>query len=463
MSIFSNDAASHPAPITPPYPLGQKDEPILLYEGSLELVDNANADLIASGRGKVEFHWLPTPHAVYTLPSRRDVYEFPSSVSLRSLDGVVDAEGVVSTHQLGGGPMSGSINTSSLPEQATTTEVRFFVANLREFFGEPLYEEWQAEDGHTQRSAWAGRVVLTDDVWRFTIDRRRDFEVVKLRLAAEGGVAVTHMGSLVRFNGTTFSAAEADDALVALSGFLGLARGQWAPPLLPRGLNANGDIVWQDWTQRNTSSWSGVMSPFDILHREHLQSGFAGYMTRWRDPLWNQPLRFATHMYVEANGPVTADTSLVLAQAALELIAWVLFVEEKRTHDERSFDKIWASERLRELLAWMGMTPAIPATLANLASEARRLDWADGPHVISEMRNALVHPRKREMLNMPSMAARIELYQMALSYLELALLRLIDFNGEYTNRLASPSVGIVERVPWIASPVSVPEQQPTHT
>jgi hypothetical protein len=46
------------------------------------------------------------------------------------------------------------------------------------------------------------------------------------------------------------------------------------------------------------------------------------------------------------------------------------------------------------------------------------------------------------------MGARIELQQLSLFYLELALLRLIGFDGEYANRLGSHWVGDVEPVPW---------------
>jgi hypothetical protein len=44
--------------------------------------------------------------------------------------------------------------------------------------------------------------------------------------------------------------------------------------------------------------------------------------------------------------------------------------------------------------------------------------------------------------------ARIELQELALSYVELALLRVIDFNGSYLNRLGERVAGIVEPVPW---------------
>lgn len=92
--------------------------------------------------------------------------------------------------------------------------------------------------------------------------------------------------------------------------------------------------------------------------------------------------------------------------------------------------------------------PTIPSHQTALASEAASQDWKDGPHAIGAMRNALIHPRQRERLLRTPTLARIELQELALSYVELALLRLIGFTGSYFNRLGEKVTGIVEPVPW---------------
>jgi hypothetical protein len=69
-------------------------------------------------------------------------------------------------------------------------------------------------------------------------------------------------------------------------------------------------------------------------------------------------------------------------------------------------------------------------------------------HAITEMRNSLVHPRQRQRLAATPVHARIDLQALALWYVELALLRLIDYRGEYANRLGAKITGIVEKVPW---------------
>ena len=70
-------------------------------------------------------------------------------------------------------------------------------------------------------------------------------------------------------------------------------------------------------------------------------------------------------------------------------------------------------------------------------------DW-----IITEMRNSLVHPSRRKRLTATPLQTRIDLQEMALWYAELALLRLIGYQGDYANRLGAKMTGIVEKVPW---------------
>lgn len=283
--------------------------------------------------------------------------------------------------------------------------------------------------------------------WLIDLDLRADHDAVNGRLKGEGGFDVTHVGVLRREDRTLFCGRDAEEILDALGEFLGLACGAWAPPIAAVGLDEDDQLGWLELKRRWTNPWRSHLRAFD-LHKHELSDAFACYVARRNDPTWKESLRVATQIYVEANGPITADTSLVLGQSVLELISWVRFVDELGTRQAKDFDGLRASERLRELLDWLKVDPTIPPQQTALASEAASQDWKDGPHAIGAMRNALIHPRQRErLLRTPSMA-RIELQELALWYVELALLRLIGFNGSYFNRLGEKVAGIVEPVPW---------------
>lgn len=425
----------------PPYPLPARREPLTLYEGPLEL-RHQDAVVVAEGRLQLEF--VPSLRFRFVMADAAVTADVTGQASLVISDLNATVPVFVTNASLIRGPVKGSLGHSSSGAASDIAEVRFLVANLPDFLGEPL-----TEDHPSGRGFWAGRLSLAHRKWLITLDERRDYRDVYARLKAEGGFDITHTGSLRRTDGQAFGDTDASETLNALAGFLGLACGAWAPPVAAIGLDGAGEVVWREWNSRWTSPWISRLSAFD-RHKSDLSGAFAGYVARWLDPVWNEPLRVATQMYVEANGPITTDTTLVLGQALLELIAWVRFVEELQTRTASDFKGVMASERLRELLAWIGIDPAIPASLAALTQEAsrRQPEWADGPHAVTEMRNSLVHPPRRQRLTATPLHARIDLQELLLWYTELALLRLIDYRGGYANRLGAKTTGIVEDVPW---------------
>jgi hypothetical protein len=92
-----------------------------------------------------------------------------------------------------------------------------------------------------------------------------------------------------------------------------------------------------------------------------------------------------------------------------------------------------------------------------LDAVATALSWSDGPEILVGLRNALVHPtvEKRRRLEVALEGvfdwAYFEASALSLWYLELLLLSLFDYRGEYSNRLVLSGFRgqEVERVPWL--------------
>jgi hypothetical protein len=445
MSIVSPD---FPSPIDLPYSWREREVPIELYTGELEVIDTAGR--LARGEGAVSLDWRPQPTIRFAISDQRVEREIEDRPRLRIPELALSAEVNLTSWSVTGGEIVGAINRAPFPDTTAIYELRFLVANLPFVLGsERLWEERPMPGGRTSRCAWAGRLVLEGAPWQLTLDRRSEKEIGP-RLRDMGGHEVTHTAALRRQDERPFSNAEARDALFACGHFFGLAAGRWAAPLLAIGLDEGGAIVWRDWNPPTTSPWSGALRPFDDRHPESLGEAFKSFMHAWENPLWKQPLLYGVQMYVEANGPVYAETALVLAQAALELVSWVRFVEELRQFTAQEFDRVEkrASGRLRELLEWLNVDSAIPDALEGLAKEASHHGWADGPHAIDAMRNALIHPSKRARIEETDLTARIELHDLAMWYVELALLRVIGYDGAYLNRLGIRQAGAVEMVPW---------------
>jgi hypothetical protein len=161
------------------------------------------------------------------------------------------------------------------------------------------------------------------------------------------------------------------------------------------------------------------------------------------------------HWYIEANTNAGGiEGGIVLVQTALELLSWVYLVEDEtnKIMSANKFNKISAEERIVSLLHELSIPTELPNELLSLASAATSLQADDGVGALVSLRNAIVHPKKSKRRNVTEVgvSARIEALTVGLWYLELALLRLIGYNGVYWSRLRSGNnEQIRDTVPWM--------------
>ena len=189
----------------------------------------------------------------------------------------------------------------------------------------------------------------------------------------------------------------------------------------------------------------------DTNHREHLIDSFPGYLQRWIDQDWNEVTELATHWYIEANSQAgSVEGSLVLTQAAFEMLASAIVVEENGWVSVDAFEKLPAADRIRLLFVWAGVPLAIPASQTELIALAKARNWVDSPQALTEIRNPLTHPtpKNRERFRNYPPVARSEAWNLALWFLEMCLLRMCGYNGNYGCRLSMRYAGNVDPVPW---------------
>ena len=178
-------------------------------------------------------------------------------------------------------------------------------------------------------------------------------------------------------------------------------------------------------------------------------------MTLWANELWNQPLMHALYWYLGAcdrRVGIGVDTGTILAQAALEVIAWTHCVLDKKIVSAAAFKPrgLSASDKLRLLLSSLDIPRDIPTHLPTLLAKSAP-KWADGPDALTGIRNSLAHPDAKGTL--PDFAY-YEVWKLSLWYIDMSLLRLCGHNGSYSNRLVDQRwEGEVESVPWSTPPV----------
>jgi hypothetical protein len=327
----------------------------------------------------------------------------------------------------------------------------FHLFNFPAFIGPEDYSLVTGQPPH-QASRLCGCIILKADDWQITIAATDKTDDLVEALKDKGGYVITHMGKIEREDGSTFSSEQLADLLCCLHFFLSAALGRWAGVALPVGLNQNGDKVFEQWgTPRVAANqWHGSRSWFDEHHGGLLSEVFPGFFARWNEEAWAKPLRTTLYWYLAANDRGTGigvDAGLILAQTALECLAWTYCVEDRKMVSRTAFlpRGLSASDKLRMLGSTLQIPMQIPPETTALHARYGA-EW-DIPDAITNIRNQLVHPSKKDTLPEGSY---YEAWKLAMWLLDLVLLHLCSHTGKYANRLPSGRwVGVVSDVPWV--------------
>jgi hypothetical protein len=223
------------------------------------------------------------------------------------------------------------------------------------------------------------------------------------------------------------------------------------------GLDHSGKVVWSYWApprikpQRAPIRWCPELLIGEALPM--LGSGISAFDS---DEAMVEIIDRAIGYSLAANDNILLDVKIPIACSGLELLSWAVLQREgvMRTGDERR--KLGPDGMLRLLLDWAEIPTAVPADMGEL--EDRRQQRCEkvsgGPEVLFNLRNGLVHPPKLlDDPEWPEPEEQIQAWQLATWYLELGLLRTLDYNGEYWSRLRlGRSAYDLEPVPWVKDP-----------
>ncbi|HXH81375.1 MAG TPA: hypothetical protein VNN07_00435 [Candidatus Tectomicrobia bacterium] len=328
--------------------------------------------------------------------------------------------------------------------QDTFDSLRFSLVNFPDYMGAPVSCEPESRGGFT------GRLDFSAGLGECRLDEIPEAAPLVKKAKRDAGFAISHVGHWIPASGT-MTAQQAETIVRMLHLWFGFLRGAWAGPVFPQGLTGSTAVwrqfaAWRIGESPATATWFPRRTPLD------LSSAFRGFSHRWNDPAWQDALNSAVSWFVEANSPgAVPETRIVLAQIALELLAWVHVVETRSLHSRTDFTRLSAAGRIRILLQQLGIPSSVPDHLTEIPTFDDR-DAFDGPGVITAVRNAPVHAtdQKRKLIAKLDGWHRFQCGQIALHYLELALLALFGHDGTYARRGWEGWKGEDEvPVPWI--------------
>ncbi|MFG3682779.1 hypothetical protein ACGF5H_22000 [Micromonospora chalcea] len=220
------------------------------------------------------------------------------------------------------------------------------------------------------------------------------------------------------------------------------------------GLDSDGRVVAARWAAPRTGAASWRWCP-DHLFREVLPILADGLCDLSGNPVVDACVRRAIHLFLAANGQGVLDVKIPVACAGLELLAWAVLQDEGWLNSD-GLSRLTAGQQLRLLLKWAGIPITLPSDFTALNTRRRSKltsPQLPGSELVFNVRNALVHPpRKLTDIEWPSGEELLETWQLAMWYLELLILRLLGYEGDYISRLKlSGTVFETVRPPWVAS------------
>lgn len=330
-----------------------------------------------------------------------------------------------------------TVNADVGDTAAELTRVDFQVVNF------PPWTQ-SSSDRRSDDRNW--RLRLEADGWRIVLDQMLGAHDREKILKMDRGGAVMHAGRLERSSGTPFSWEQAQELCHGLTVLLTFAGGDRATVLLPVGYDADGAPVVHDWRDLRRESYRGRHRWCGALHAGAIVDVWRQFLDLWNDPESRAVVQVAVELYVEAQHGDNLETRTVHAQDALELLAWHWLVERLQFDSDR-IDRKDADWRIRKMLTELDIPIHVPDTMP---VARRQWEGRDGPKAISELRNAVIHPTDLAgLLAIPS-DAKEQVLRLAMWYADLALLRLLDYQGRHLNRAGELPIfnGRGEAVPW---------------
>ena len=323
------------------------------------------------------------------------------------------------------------------------TRCKFALLNFPSIFGQQDVVRYP-DRSNTQSGLIYQRFYLHAGLWQVDIIAVDSLMGVHHALLQRGGSALTHTGTVVRTDGRQFSLDELEDFLGTLHLFLSFARGSYCGVTYLSGHDSDRNRVWEQWGTYKVEPWQRELPAWiDTVASHGLSSVFEGFWKLFKDPAQGDAISKIVQWYLRSNESNEAQVGVVLAHAALERLSFL----SNGPKSEKEFEGNWIARALTN----KGINPDLPSECGVLTELNKTHHWSHGPHAVTVIRNNLVHPDNRS--GPFSELALREAQSLGLYYIELMLLRLSSYTGQFMNRLKGrdPISSRMEAVPWAVS------------
>ncbi len=411
------------------------NEKILIQDGNVTFINsNGQVEL----QGKLMFNWLP-------YMAVRFYGSFPSDSQLKKFQffgdkSKIKIENNNEEFELNGLSLALNESVGSIDimcqlappivigdKDRLVNKVIINLPNVRGFIGKPVKSE---------NTAFRNRLIFNNGEYEIVLDKHKDYREINTQLENNGGYQLVFTGELTSLTSETFSISESESILDQFSYFMHFINGSSSSPIFRHGY-FNNTLVWKSYTPYETDSYKNVLSWANTASTANFNDLWIKFSSKWKSENDRECLKTILHWYIEANRNSTKlEGSIVLIQNALELLFHWIIGESEKYVTSSDATSISAAAKIGFLLALFDISPEIPQKLSALKKYEKENKILNGPELFISIRNCIVHPyeKKRKTLKGLDPIGRYQTLTLGIFYVEIILLKFLDFKGDYRNR-----------------------------
>ena len=265
-------------------------------------------------------------------------------------------------------------------------------------------------------------------------------------LVSKTGNIITHTGRIYKKDGSKVKTKRLRYFLNNLSTALSFLCGRYINIVNAFGYRGEKN-TYREWCKNYSSDYRFVFNWTSTISNYHNIEKYLSLMCKkLEDTYYSVAIDNTVDWYLGALNGNNIDNNIISIQTALEMLSYVVLVEMKAVYNPIEYDKNPAKQNIRMLLKE-----------CNLDTSIDRIDqfspdlvghFKDGVDLITYYRNRVVHPSKSKHNNKLEFEDMWNITLLGINYIELVILYLINYRGEYTDRFRDLSFGQVNLVPW---------------
>ncbi len=411
--------------------MSEPNQSIPLHIGIFELTRDSKFLKI---NGSVNLEWFPNKRVRFTGEVMENTFNLDDLFKLeQSYDLVINGlkTGTCHLSEVTVGDNSnfkGELDYSAVigDKSIAVSKICFSIPNLRDFFGDPIKI--------SKNGVGRNRMTFDTDEFLIIVDKLPKFDDLKKSLKSKGGYLFLYSGEIIKKNGAIYHE-EMKDISICFSNFLSFLNGRRCSIYVAQGIYEN-NTIWTDFTPNRVDLYKTVRSWPCRFALEGLNEAWRKFYNILNVDKEEGFLNSIIHWYLEANCNPIIDNAIVLTQIGLELVYNWYVVEQKKILIGPDSENISAANKIRLLLSQIGLKNDLPSSFIELRNYIEQNKLPDGIEAFVQIRNALVHSQqeKRRKLDKISPTVLYQANELGLWYLELSILKIIDFNGKYQFR-----------------------------